>query len=427
MAENWTLFSSDIKEGKREELPLYERVRPRKLDEIIGEKQVIESIKNRLKIHPPPSFIIWGPPGSGKTTLGLAIGWEISEFIFSFSAGSCSLKDIKKAIDDGIIIRKKTGKYSTIFIDEIHRFNKAQQDFLLPYLERREVVIIGATTENPSFVLKTSLLSRMSLIVLKKPSRDQMTQIFNMVLNHSDGLKGTKIEDTALDLLLQFADGDLRSGINLLETAFSFSGKNYGDLLAKEDILRAIPEKGIHYDRDGEEHYNLISAFIKSMWGGDPDAAIYYLGRMFEGGEDPLYILRRMIIFAGEDIGNADPMALTVAVSAMQGFEKVGMPEGWIPIAQAVIYLSTAPKSKASYNAYINALEEVKRTGELPVPMHLRNAPTELMEKLGYAKVKDGYKGFLPEELSGKKFYYPSSSGYENEIKRRLNKEENEK
>lgn len=416
-----------MKEGKGGELPLYERVRPRRLDEIIGEDEIIESIKKRLKIHPPPSFVIWGPPGSGKTTLGLAIAREVSEFIFSFSAGSASLKEVKKAIDEGIQIRKKTGRYATIFIDEIHRFNKAQQDFLLPYLEKREVVIIGATTENPSFVLKTSLLSRMALIVLKKPDKEQMTEIFKRVLNHLEGLKGTKIDDEAFDVLLQFADGDLRSGINLLESAFSFSGKKYGDVLTKEDILRAIPEKGTHYDRDGEEHYNLISAFIKSMRGGDPDAAIYYLVRMLEGGEDPLYILRRMIIFAAEDIGNADPMALTVAVSAMQGFEKVGMPEGWIPIAQAVIYLSTAPKSKSSYTAYMNALEEVKRTGVLPVPMHLRNAPTELMEKLGYGKIKDGYKGFLPEEIKGKRFYYPSSSGYENEIRKRLSEKEEEK
>lgn len=421
MDDELTLFPDSVGKKRGREAPLYERVRPRKLDEMLGITDVVESVRQRLKIQPPPSFIIWGPPGSGKTTLGLAIAREVSEFFFPFSASTSSIKEIKRAIEEGIEIRKKTGKYVTVFIDEIHRLNRSQQDVLLPFLEKREIVIIGATTENPSFVLRTALLSRMYLVVLKKPSREDMINIFRMVMEHPDGLKGTKLEDEALDVLLRFADGDLRAGINLLESAFLLSGKKYGESITKDEIIKAIPDKGIKYDRKGEEHYNLISAFIKSMRGGNPDAAIYYLARMLEGGEDPLYILRRMIIFAAEDIGNADPMALTIAVSAMHGFEKVGMPEGWIPIAQAVIYLATAPKSKASYEAYLNALEEIKRTGELEVPMHLRNAPTSLLEELGYGKVKDGYSGFLPEEISDRKFYHPSGEGYEKEIKKKLN------
>lgn len=417
MGEDYALFGSSVKEG---DLPLAERIRPASLSEIVGFDHIISRINERLNRKPPPSFIIWGPPGSGKTTLGLAICREISDRIFTFSASVSHIKDIKNALEDAVKIKRLEKKYACVFIDEVHRLNRAQQDVLLPYLEKREVVVVCATTENPSFALRNALMSRLTLIVLKRPDAKVIKEILLRALNHPQGLKGTRIEGKAMDAIVEACDGDIRVALSLLESTFLISGKNYGDTITFDDVAKAIEDKKIYYDKSGEEHYNLISAFIKSMRGSNPDAAVYYLARMLEGGEDPLYILRRMLIFAAEDIGNADPNALTVAVSAYHAFEKVGMPEGWIPIVQAVIYLATAPKSRESYNAYLRAVDEVRRSGTLPVPMHLRNAPTGLMKKLGYGKQEGDYDGFLPEKIKDAKFYTPSDSGYEREIRERM-------
>lgn len=415
MGEDYSLFGSSL---NGEDIPLAERIRPLNLSEIIGFDHIISRINERLKRRPPPSFVIWGPPGSGKTTLGMAVCREISDRIFSFSASISYIRDIKTALEDAVKIKKLEKKYACIFIDEVHRLNRAQQDVLLPYIEKREVVLVCATTENPSFALRSALLSRLTLVVLKKPEPKMIKEILLRALNHPHGLKGTRIEGKAMDAIVEACDGDIRVALSLLESTFLLSGKNYQDIITVDDVLKAVEDKKIFYDRDGEEHYNLISAFIKSMRASDPDAAIYYLARMLEGGEDPLYILRRMLIFAAEDVGNADPHALTIAASAYTAFEKVGMPEGWIPIAQAVIYLATAPKSKESYNAYLKAVEEIKRSGSLPIPMHLRNAPTALMKKLGYGRSEGRYNGFLPEKIKDVKFYTPSDMGYEKRIKK---------
>lgn len=384
----------------------------------------------------PFSLILWGPPGSGKTTLAHIMANSTNYNFVSFSAVTSGIKEIKKVMQEAAGQRKIANRKTLLFIDEIHRFNKAQQDAFLPYIERGTITFVGATTENPSFEVVSPLLSRSRVVVLEMLGQDDLRAILKRALTDKGrGLGGhaAKIESSALNHLVLNSHGDARVALNALEflvhtTAPNDKGVRTISLALAEE---AMQKKSLLYDKDGEEHYNLISALHKSMRGSDPDAALYWLTRMLEAGEDPLYLARRMVRFASEDIGNADPQALQVAIAAMDAFHFMGLPEGKLALAQAAVYLATAPKSNAIYTAYASAQEDVRREGPLPVPLHIRNAPTELMKDLGYGKGyryahhhPDGYvrQEYLPEKLRGKVYYHPRDRGYEKIIKDRLQK-----
>ncbi|HHD11200.1 MAG TPA: replication-associated recombination protein A, partial [Deltaproteobacteria bacterium] len=359
-----------------------------------------------------PSLIFWGPPGSGKTTLSRLIAQKMKADFVEFSAVVSGISDIKKVIE-----RAKTnklyGRRTILFVDEIHRFNRTQQDAFLPHVEEGTITLIGATTENPSFEVTSPLLSRCKVLTLEPLSKEEIREILLRALTDTErGLGSLKIEvdEDAMALLCEYSYGDARKALNLLEAASMLGEKR----ITKEVVKEALQKETLLYDKSGEEHYNLISAFIKSMRGSDADAAVYWLCRMVEAGEDPLFIARRMVIFASEDIGNADPKALPLAIATKDAVDFVGMPEGWIPLAHCATYLARAPKSNASYKAYLKAREDVKKFGPLPVPLHLRCAPTELMKKLGYGrgyKYPHDYKDkkpkqqYLPDKLKDRKYY----------------------
>jgi len=407
-------------------------MRPTSLQEFVGQEHLLgpgKLLSGVVESGKLGSLILWGPPGSGKTTLAQILAQSAGAVCVHFSAVTSGVKDLKKIIHEAEQLQR-LGKPTVLFVDEIHHFNKAQQDNFLPHVERGTLILIGATTENPSFEVISPLLSRCQVLVLETLSPADIGKVVDRALSASRrGPAATRLAITAeaREFLIQQSQGDCRVALNALEAAAILAQGQKEIGLAH--VQEALQRKPLQYDKAGEEHYNVISAFIKSMRGSDPDAALYWMMRMIEAGEDPLFIARRMVIFAAEDVGNADPRALQVAVAAKDAVHFVGLPEGRIPMAQAVTYLASAPKSNASYKAMLAATEDVQERGALPVPLHLRNAPTPLMQKLGYGKDYKYAHNYtehiveqehLPKELLGKRYYTPSDSGYEKEIKERL-------
>ncbi|MDY6988539.1 MAG: replication-associated recombination protein A [Thermodesulfobacteriota bacterium] len=433
------LFDQVKKKAESPLPPLADRMRPQGLDAFVGQGHLLgkESLlRHAIEEDRLFSIILWGPPGSGKTTLARIMARETKSHFETFSAVLSGVKDIRKVIDSATTYLRLHQKKTVLFVDEIHRFNKAQQDAFLPHVESGLITLIGATTENPSFEVIAPLLSRTRVMVLKPYSAEELTAILKRALK--DGVSGlgkfsVQVAPEALDCLAWSADGDARAALNNLEAAASLVQEEDAEerKITRAVVEAALEKKALRYDKAGDEHYDLISAFHKSLRGSDPDAALYWLARMLAGGEDPLYIARRMVRFASEDIGNADPRALSVTVSAMQAFQFVGLPEGDLALAQAAVYLATAPKSNALYAAMGRVKGAISETGTLAVPLHIRNAPTKMMEDQGYGK---GYKyahkfpdayvpqDYLPEELRGRVFYNPSDRGYEKIIKERLTK-----
>jgi len=411
--------------------PLAERMRPRTVAEFSGQEHLIGEgriLRRMIETDSLASLILWGPPGCGKTTLAHIIAAETKSHFIFFSAILSGVKEIRETFREAERYAAR-GIRTILFVDEIHRFNKSQQDAFLPYIEKGVVTIIGATTENPSFEVIAPLLSRCRVLTLQQLEPDTVRRLLLQALTDCErglGNSALSATDEALEFLAAQAGGDARVALNTLEVA---AGLTRDDTITLEISQEALQKKALLYDKGGEEHYNVISAFIKSLRGSAPDAALYWLARMLEAGEDPIFILRRMMVMASEDIGNADPRALQVAVSALQAFQVIGMPEGRIILGQAVTYLATAPKSNASYVGINSALAEVRKSGALPVPLHIRNAPTKLMKEQGYGKgyqyahdYEEGYSGqeCLPERLAGRKFYEPKGHGYEKSIVERM-------
>jgi len=423
----------DKTSGVSAHAPLAERMRARTLAEFSGQEHLVGEgriLRRMIETDSLSSLILWGPPGCGKTTLAHIIAAETKANFIFFSAVLSGVKEIRETFREAERYAAR-GTRTILFIDEIHRFNKAQQDAFLPYIEKGTVTLIGATTENPSFEVIAPLLSRCRVLTLHQLEPDAVCELLLLALtDHERGLGRRDLMacDEALNFLAEHSGGDARSALNTLEVAAGLVEQEQGEItvaIAQE----ALQKKALLYDKGGEEHYNVISAFIKSLRGSDPDASLYWLARMLEAGEDPIFILRRMIIMASEDIGNADPRALQIAVATLQAFQVIGMPEGRIILGQAVTYLATAPKSNASYVGINAALSEVRSSGTLPVPLHIRNTPTKLMKEQGYGKgyqyahdYADGYsgQGCLPEKLSGRTFYEPTGRGYEKSIRERM-------
>ena len=415
--------------------PLAERARPQKIEEFIGHKEIVgketvlyqEIKQNRIK-----SLVLWGPPGVGKTTLAKVISNEVRADFINISAVTSGVADIRKVIDRGEKNRKHLNKTTILFIDEIHRFNKAQQDALLHAVEDGTIILIGATTENPSFEVIAPLLSRCQIYQMKLLSNDEIQKIVEMALKKDDELRQLNIEINDWEVLFKLSNGDGRRALNIIEKSIDIIGKNKTLLkLDKSLFEKTALQKILYYDKAGEYHYDLISAFIKSLRGSDPDAAIYWMARMLEGGEDPKFIARRMLILASEDIGNADPYALTLATSCFTAVTYIGMPESKIILGQTAAYLAAAPKSNSAIVAINKAIEDVKKKPEIPVPLHLRNAPTSLLSDLGYGedyKYAHNYpnhflkENYLPSPFEKQLYYNPSTMGNEKSIKERLKK-----
>ncbi len=407
------LFAHSAAKAAAKKAPLAERMRPRTLDEYVGQTRLLspgrllQQISARQTL---PSLILWGPPGCGKTTLAHLLPQTVQAPFVAFSAVLSGVKELRQILDEAQEQRRLHGKPTILFVDEIHRFNKAQQDAFLPHVEKGLIVLLGATTENPSFEVIAPLLSRTRVVVLEPLSPDDLLLLLRRALQDEErglGAQHLTADEEALAFLAQHAQGDARVALNTLEVTATLAAQKETTHIDLPLVEEAAQHKALLYDKGGEEHYNVISAFIKSLRGSDPDAAVYWLMRMLEAGEDPLFIVRRMVIFAAEDIGNADPHALPLAVATKEAVHFVGLPEARIPLAQAATYLATAPKSNASYKAMLAALADVRQHGPLPVPLPLRNAPTKLMKEIGYGK---GYKRYtdedlLPDKLKGTKYF----------------------
>ena len=408
--------------------PLADRIRPRKLEDLVGQDHLIGPgtvLGKALRSGNLFSVILWGPPGSGKTTLAKLIAQYTQNPFQSFSAVTSGMKELREVVAGAEKVYRLTGKATILFVDEIHRFNKAQQDGFLPHVESGLIVLVGATTENPSFEIIPPLLSRTRVLVLRPLEKDDLRTILTRALSDKEsGLGELEIEmkPRAMEHLIDLSSGDARIALNNLEMAVNYVSPNQEGkrILDLEEIEKALSRKALPYDKDGEEHYNIISAFHKSLRGGDAQASLYWLYRMLMAGEDPLFICRRMIRFASEDIGLADARALQVALAAFEAWEKVGPPEAELALAEAAVYLASAPKSNALYLAEKAVKTEIESSGAQPVPLHIRNAPTKLMKELGYARgylYPHNYPGarvkqeYLPEKLRGKIFYRPSNRG----------------
>lgn len=417
--------------------PLAHRMRPRTLDEFAGQERVLgtgKPLRQWIQTDRVPSLILWGPPGCGKTTLAQIIAQQTRSGFESLSAVLSGVKDIKEAVERARQSQRLSHRRTILFVDEIHRFNKSQQDALLPHVENGTVTLIGATTENPSFELNSALLSRARVIRLERLDAEALVALLKRAITDNQrGLGGiVLLSPEAIEWLASTSEGDARRALTALETVALYHEKPGQELdleATKAALESALERQPIPYDKSGEEHHNVVSAFIKSIRDSDPHAGLYYLARMLEGGEDPLFIMRRLVILASEDIGNADPRALQVALAVKDAVDFVGMPEARISLAQAVTYLASAPKSNASYAGIGEAIEEVRASGALPVPMHLRNAVTGLMKAEGYGKSyryahddpgARARQTHLPRELVGKRFYRPKESGLERQIKERL-------
>lgn len=413
-----------------QEAPLAERMRPRQLSDFVGQEHLVGAngtFTNMLRSKVLPSMIFWGPPGVGKTTLAQIMAEAFDRDIYRLNAINSGVKDIREIIERA----EKSGFMGTfkkpiVFIDEIHRFNKSQQDSLLAAVEKGTICLIGATTENPSFEIISALLSRCQVYVLNALEKEDLEKVLYRALENDEWLQLKNIEIKETEALLAFSGGDARKLLNYLEIAVIAYGNQNPLVLTNENVKAAIQKSMPIYDKNGEMHYDIISAFIKSIRGSDPNGAVYWMARMLEGGEDPKFIARRMVISASEDIGNANPNALLLATAAFQAVEMIGLPEAKIILAQAATYLATSPKSNKSYLSIFEAIDTVKETGDLPVPMHLRNAPTKLMKDLNYG---DGYlyshdypnnfvlQEFLPDAIAGKVFYDPGENAREKEIR----------
>jgi putative ATPase len=407
------------------QVPLAERMRPRRLDDLVGQEHLTGQrgvIRMAIQAGNIPSMILWGPPGVGKTTIANIIANEVKKPFYTLSAISSGVKDIREVID-----KAKSSPRSILFIDEIHRFNKGQQDALLGAVEKGIITLIGATTENPSFEVNSALLSRCQVYILKALGEEQLLELVNQALARDEELKKRKVEIQEHQALLNISGGDGRKLLNLVEL---ITDALQGDIVITDKLVMELAQKHIAiYDKSGEQHYDIISAFIKSIRGSDPNAAVYYLARMIEGGEDVKFIARRMVILASEDIGNANPTALVMATNAFQAVNVIGHPEARIILSQCAVYLASSAKSNASYVAIDSALAAVRETGDLPVPLSIRNAPTKLMKKLDYGKdyqYAHGYEGnfvnmeFLPDKIKGTKFYEPGNNAREDELRKYL-------
>lgn len=429
-----TLF--DDEEKYFEYKPLAEKMRPHTLDEFFGQKDIVgknSPIRKMIETDTITSLIFWGPPGVGKTTLAKIIANQTNSAFYELSAVTAGVKEIKEFIELAKY-NKGNGKKTIVFVDEIHRFNKSQQDAFLPHVENGNIILIGATTENPSFEVNSALLSRTKVYVLKSLTKKEITDILKRALEKNEEYKNVQINDDSLEIISNISNGDARTALNTLENVINITPlTKRKKIITKENLEQSLQSKVFLYDKSGEEHYNLISALHKSMRNSDPDAALYYLARMLEAGENPLYVARRLIRFASEDVGLANPNALVQATSAYSACHYNGLPECNVNLAQVVVYLSLSPKSNSLYTAYMEVKEDAKKTMEEKVPLHLRNAVTKLDSELGNGK---GYKyahdyenkitnmQCLPDSLKNKKYYYPTSSGNEKRFKEILERVE---